>query len=210
MTTRRLATLALTVVLLAHCVASSATAAPGGAGTWRFGDLTHPARAAVQTDLTQVIPAARPLVHRLAGAVDFDSEVSYCRDAAESCSYAHQGTGGRWGIHLDAQTTSATYPANRFLVYHEIGHAAWALVLDAEHRRDFAEAVRDVLHGRPCINGLGRPCAPLEEVFADEFARYIGGFAASMTYYWTPPLFDPATFGALVGVPLVTGPTVHR
>ncbi len=194
MTHRRLTALALTVVLLVP----AASPTPAGAGTWQFADLAPAARASVETDLAQVVPAARAVVQSLAGAVEFDTDISRCRAAAASCSYAHQGVDGRWGVHLDAQTASATFPSNRFLVYHEIGHAAWRLVLDEARRRGFADAVHAALHGRPCIDELGRPCAVLEEVFADEFARYVGGFAVSMSFYWTPPLFDAATFGALI------------
>ena len=104
---------------------------------------------------------------------------------------------GGWEIHLDAQTTSATFPSNRFLVYHEIGHAVWGLLLDDAHHRAFAHAVRVALHDKACIDGLGRPCATLPEIFADEFARFAGGFAASMSFYWTPPIFDAATFASL-------------
>jgi len=74
------------------------------------------------------------------------------------------------------------------------------LQFDDAHRRAFADAVRAALHGKPCVDGLGRPCAALAEVFADEFARYAGGFAASMSFYWTPPIFRAATFGALVAL----------
>jgi hypothetical protein len=183
----------------AFTTASSAADLGAGSVVWRF-DLDPAARGSVDNDLAQVVPAASALVQSLAGAVSFDNHVSRCRGAASSCSYAHHGVDGRWGIHLDAQTTSATFPSNRFLVYHEIGHAAWRLVLDEAHRRGFADAVHAALHGRPCTDEIGRPCAVLEEVFADEFARYVGGFAASMSFYWTPPLLDAATFGALVRV----------
>ena len=202
MTTHRLAALALTALFGAIPVASLATAAgPPQAGTWRFFDVAPAMRAAIETDLARVVPAAQPVVQSVAGAVAFDSEISHCRHPAQSCSIAHSGADGRWGIHLDAQTTSATFPSNRFLVYHEIGHAVWGLVLDDSHRRAFADAVRAALHGRRCVDDLGRPCAVLGEIFADEFARYAGGFAVSMSYYWTPSLLDPATFGALVGTP---------
>ena len=65
-------------------------------------------------------------------------------------------------------------------------------------RRAFADAVSRALHGRACINDQGRPCAVLPEMFADEFARYVGGFAASMSYYCTPPLLDAVAFGVVL------------
>jgi hypothetical protein len=167
--------------------------------TWLF-DLPPRARASVQIDLAQVTPDARPLIQRLSGMASFDARVSQCRPPAASCSTAGTGIRGRWGIHLDADTTAFTYPSNRFLVYHEIGHAAWRLLLGSTGHRRFAQAVSHALRGRRCLNDQGRPCAVLPEMFADEFARYVGGFAASMSYYCTPPLLDAAAFGALVGV----------
>ena len=47
---------------------------------------------------------------------------------------------GSWQIHLDAQTTAFTYPSNRFIVYHEIGHAVWELVLGPAGRNSFTDA----------------------------------------------------------------------
>jgi hypothetical protein len=202
LTTFALAAAACATALVAMAAPTGSTrpgsAEPAPASGWRFAGLAPAARAAVEADLAQLVPAARPLVHSLASAVVFDSAVSHCRGAATSCSLAKSGIGGQWGIHLDAQTTSATFPSNRFLVYHEIGHAVWGLLLDDAHRRAFADAVRVALHGKPCVNGLNRPCAILPEVFADEFARFAGGFAVSMSFYWTPPIFDAATFGSLV------------
>jgi hypothetical protein len=63
---------------------------------------------------------------------------------------------------------------------------------------DEALAVSRALRGRPCTNDQGRACAVLHEMFADEFARYVGGFAPSMSYYCTTPLLDPLTFAAVM------------
>jgi hypothetical protein len=100
-------------------------AATQPSSTWRFTGMTAAAKAAVESDLILAVPAVRPLLGRLAPAVSVDAATSECRAGALSCSYRDQGIDGRWGIHLDAQTTSATYPSNRFIVYHEIGHAVW-------------------------------------------------------------------------------------
>jgi hypothetical protein len=200
MSTRRLAALAITAaVLLTPSLAARAavTSAPARM-TWLSAGLSPAQRSAVERDLTSVVPAARPFLDRLAPLVAFDTATGLCRGKAWSCSYANEGFDGRWGIHLDPQTMSATYPSNRFLVYHEIGHAEWGLVMtDAQHEA-FADAVRAALGGRPCTDGLDRPCAQIQEVFADEFARWVGGFAVSMSYYETPPLLDAATFAAVL------------
>jgi hypothetical protein len=189
---------------LASVGSRSGSQSPGT--TWLF-DLPPRARTSVHVDLAAVRPVARPLLQRLAGMVSFDDHVALCRPPAASCSSSGSGLDGRWGIHLDADTTAFTYPSNRFLVYHEIGHAEWALLLGRAGQRAFAQAVSRALRGRPCINDQGRPCAVLPEMFADEFGRYVGGFAASMSYYCTPPLLDTAAFGALVdaaGFPRLT------
>lgn len=197
----RLAVLTLATVLLAGAVHPGVGTPPDAdAQTWRF-ELPSAARAAVQVDLAQVVPAARPVVERLAGMVAFDDDLALCRPPAASCSLGGTGPDGRWGIHVDRQTTAVTFPSNRFLVYHELGHAVWGLLLTSDDRRAFGGAVTNALHGRRCVNDQGGPCAVLPEMFADEFARYAGGFAVSMSYYCTPPLLDTNTFGALVGVP---------
>jgi hypothetical protein len=200
MSTRRLAALAIiAVVLIAPSLAARAAAgsAPERA-TWLFADLSPAERNALESDLAAVVPVARPLFDRLAPLVAFDSATGLCRGEAWSCSYPNQGFDGRWGIHLDPQTMSGTYPSNRFLVYHEIGHAEWGLLMgDAQHAA-FADAMRRALGGRACIDGQDRPCAPIQEVFADEFARYVGGFAVSMSFYETPPLLDTRTFAAVL------------
>ena len=200
MTINRLAAVGITVLALLTPGAGFASTMPQTADTWSFTGLSGAERSALQTDLGEVVPAARPVVDRLAGLVAVDPATGRCQPPAASCSFAHEGAGGRWGIHLDRQTLSATYPSNRFLVYHEIGHAEWGLMLDDSARQAFVDAVKRALRGRPCVNGLGQPCAPIGEMFADEFARWAGGFASSMSDYWTPPLFDPQTFAALVGV----------
>ena len=163
---RRLAACATALVVLIGPTRSPAAASTD---SWRYAGLAPAPRAAVEADLAQIVPAARPLLERLVGTVAFDDAVGQCRGPATSCSTPKSGDDGRWGIHLDAQTTSATFLSNRFLVYHEIGHAVWGLLLDDVHHQAFAQAVRVALHGKACIDGLGRPCATLPEIFADEF-----------------------------------------
>src|SRR3954447_18694479 len=196
--TNRLAALTLAAVLVGGTGTAAGTASDSGARTWRF-DLPSAARAAVQFDLAHVVTAPGRVVERLAGVVTFGAVVALCRPPATSCSYAGTGVDGRWGIHVDRDTTAMTYPSNRFLVYHELGHAVWGLLLTPDGHQAFARAVSAALHGRQCINDQGRPCAVLPEMFADEFARYVGGVAASMSYYCTPPLLDAAALRAMVG-----------
>jgi hypothetical protein len=167
--------LAACIAALAAIIVPPRRSAAAGADGWRYAGLAAVARTAVAADLAQIVPAAGPLLQSLAGVVAFDAATSRCRGAATSCSIPNTGGDGRWGIHLDAHTTSATFPSNRFLVYHEIGHAVWDLRLDDGHHRAFADAVRAALHGKPCVDGLGRSCAALPEVFADEFARFARG-----------------------------------
>src|SRR4051812_43659660 len=97
----RLAALTLTALLLGGAPYSAAgTEAESGTRTWHF-DLTSAARRAVELDIAQIVPLARPVVERLAGLVVFDADVSLCAPPAESCSLAGTGPDGRWGVHLD-------------------------------------------------------------------------------------------------------------
>jgi hypothetical protein len=201
--TNRLTLLAMIAVLLGGGTDVATPSVPG-ASTWRF-DLPPAARVAVQVDLAEVVPTARPVIQRLAGVIAFDDRVNLCHAPAESCSYPNTGRDGRWGIHLNTNVTALTFPANRFTVYHELGHAVWDLLLTPDRHRAFARAVQAALHGNRCLNDQGRPCAVLPEMFADEFARYSGGFAVSMDCYGTPPLLDAGTFGALVDAPSSAG-----
>jgi hypothetical protein len=186
-----------TARLVATFAMADYSGSPSHGTTWLF-DLPPRARAAVQVDLGAATPATRSLLQQLAGMVSFDDHVAVCLAPATSCSISRSGVDGRWGIHLDAGTTAFTYPSNRFLVYHEIGHVEWGLLLGPDGRRAFGDAVSRALRGRPCINDQGGPCAALPEMFADEFARYVGGFGVSMSYYCTPPLLDRTAFAAVI------------
>jgi hypothetical protein len=194
--------------LISGLGSASRPGSPSAGQTWSF-DLPSRARTSVDADLSAIRPATRPLLRRLAGMVSIDDHVALCRPPASSCSSSGSGEDGRWGVHLDGHTTASTYPSNRFLVYHEIGHAEWGLLLGTAGRHAFATAVSRALGGRPCINDQGRPCAVLPEMFADEFARFVGGFAVSMSYYCTPPLLDADAFGALVHVGAQPDPHPH-
>jgi hypothetical protein len=198
MWTRRLAVVAATLLLLVPSVVTpSATARSPQRTGWAFGDLSGAPRANVLDDLGRVVPTARLVLRLLEGQVSFDRDTDACH-GAESCSYARQGVDGRWGVHLDRQTLAARLPANRFIVLHELGHAVWHLVLDDSGRRAFVSAVHEALGGGPCLRDDGAPCAVVEEVFADEFARFAGGFAVSMSWYETPPLLDARAFASVL------------
>jgi hypothetical protein len=199
MPSRRLVATLVAVVLVAPFVLSGAAlAAPPTRSTWDLSRLPAAARENVRAAIADVVPSARPVLRRVRGLVSIDDRTSRCRRGEWSCSYAGSGEDGGWGIHLDARTTSASQPSNRFLVLHEIGHAVWGLVLDDAGRRAFVGAVHAALGGRPCVRGDGAACAGTQEVFADEFARFAGGFAVSMSWYDTPPLLDSDTFASLL------------
>ena len=52
----------------------------------------------------------------------------------------------------------------------------------------------------------GAACAPLHEIFADEFARWAGNFEVCMDSYATPALLTDDAFGALVDHALAARP----
>jgi hypothetical protein len=90
-------------------------------------------------------------------------------------------------------------------VLHELGHAVWGMVLRPADRAAFSAAVARSLAGAPCTRARsGEPCASTGEMFADEFARWAGGFAHSMTVYETPALLASTTFGDIVAAGLAT------
>jgi hypothetical protein len=177
---------ALAATRLIDALASaSLSGSPSHRTTWLF-DLPSEARTSVQVDLSVVRPAARPLLQQLAGMVSVDDHVDMCRPPAASCASSDSGVDGRWGIHLDADTTAFTYPSNRFLVYHEIGHADWALLLGSAGQHAFADAVSRALRGRPCINDQGGPCAVLPEMFADaKGPRTLNNTASTVAPTWS-------------------------
>jgi len=191
------------VALLAVSAGESATARPAPvtlqrAGTWTFAGVPPMARTNVAADVAQATPAARRLLDLLDGRIAIDTDTTRCGHA-EACSYREASQGRPWTIHLPASMLAGTYPSQRFIVLHEMGHAVWGLVLRSADHDAFVSAITRSLGGRACRTVRdGRPCAITGEVFADEFARWAGGFRVSMTWYDTPALLSTASFGALV------------
>jgi hypothetical protein len=202
-TTARIAPVltALSMLFIATAATSASTHSSGGteAGGWLFVHLAPAARANFLAATTQTIPAAQPVLRAVRGQATVDGENAPCAPAW-SCSGPDNGGPRVWRIRLDSWTVSGTYPSQRFLELHEVGHEVWWLEFTPADRAAFVTAVRQSLHGAPCrmVNHPDQPCAAVTEMFADEFARWAGGFAHSMTKYETPPLLDAHTFGALV------------
>src|SRR4051812_33834254 len=97
-------------------------------GTWTFAGLSPAARANVAADAASTILSARPVLDLLDGSVAVGPDALRCGPAGGGPRpEASQGRG--WTMHLPADWVSGTDPAQRFLVLHEIGHAAWHLVL---------------------------------------------------------------------------------
>lgn len=167
-------------------------------GTWAFDALPRPDIAHVRADLVVGPPLAQRLLALIDGSIVIDGDVRACRGLGDSCSLAN-GDARPWRIHLDRDTRAGTYPSQRFLVLHEVGHAVWGLVFTDADRRAFVADVSRSLAGDPCRRQPGGgPCAALGEVFADEFARWAGGYHVSMTWYETPALLGVHTFDALI------------
>jgi len=167
-------------------------------GTWTFAGLSPAARANVAADAAAAIPAAQPVLDLLDGSIAIDTDALLCGPTG-GCSRAEDSQGRNWTMHLPSDWVSGTYQAQRFLVLHEIGHAAWHLVLHGADRSAFIAAVERSLAGRPCRQFRHEgPCAPIGEMFADEFARWAGGFEVAMSSYETPSLLTSAQFGAVM------------
>jgi hypothetical protein len=180
--------------------AAAAPVALHASGTWNVRDLSAAARTTFTADLRQVLPAARPVLALMDGSIAINSNVRPCAGFGDSCSFpAPAASSAAWQIHLGSDITDGTYPSQRFVVYHEIGHAVWSMLLRPSDQQAFIAAFRAGLHGAPCKGfRTGRPCAPLQELFADEFARWAGGFPHSMTTYETPSAVSAPTMAAIV------------
>jgi hypothetical protein len=166
-------------------------------GTWTFTGLAPAERANVAADIAVTVPAARQVLDLIDGAVAIDPFTNLCV-VGDACSHPDPSAGRPWTIHLPHGTLDGTFPSERFIVLHEIGHAVWSLVFRQVDRDAFATAVDRSLDHRDCRATNGRACAPLFEMFADEFARWAGNFDVCMDTYYTPALLTPDAFGSLV------------
>jgi hypothetical protein len=201
--TRRIAVAALALVAMIPAGQGLAPAHPARvalstAGTWDVGALDANGRSNFVADAADAIPAARPVLDLIDGSISVDADTTSCPTDA-NCSYPTSDLSQPWRIHLRQSVLADTSISSRFLALHEMGHAVWDLVFTAADQQAFAAAVRQSLHGHQCRKiRSDAPCAPINEMFADEFARWAGRFAHSSSGYETPALLDAATFGALV------------
>jgi hypothetical protein len=166
-------------------------------GTWAFRGLSPAERANVVADIAEATSAARPVLDLVDGNVAIDAYANLCV-VGDACSHPEPSAGRGWTIHLPHGTLAGTFPSQRFIVLHEIGHAVWSLVFRQVDRDAFQAAVDASLHHRACVATNGATCAPLYEMFADEFARWAGHFEACMDTYHTPALLTGDAFGAIV------------
>jgi hypothetical protein len=202
---KRLAAAALVAAtaVLAASSSSLGAANPSGqvplttTGTWAFAGLTPVQHANVAADIASAMPAARPVLDLVDGSVAIDSYAYRCK-VGDACSHPEPSAGRTWTVHLPAGTLSGTYLSQRFIVLHEIGHAVWSMVFRQADRDAFAAAVATALHGQDCVTERNTPCAPLHEMFADEFSRWAGNFTRCMDGYYTPALVSGPAFGAIV------------
>jgi hypothetical protein len=208
MKTARIATLVAAAASALALIPSSQGSAPAAAaapitlsatGTWNVAGLNKAERVSFAADLDQVIPAARPVLALMDGSIAVDQNVAPCQGYGESCSFpAPAGSARPWDVHLSQRIVSEGYMSDRFVVYHEIGHAVWSVLLRPADQQAFIRAFRAGLHG-PCKGfRTGRSCASTQELFADEFARWAGCFAHSMTTYETPSAVPFRTMQAIV------------
>jgi hypothetical protein len=198
---------AVAVLVVLPLQATTAAAPPrllAPAATFRLDALPPVARDDVIADVASTNAAARSAIDLVDGSIAIDLDVKRCPPLSDSCSYGEpDGATTPWRIHLGADTSGTTAPTPRFIVLHEIGHAVYGLVFDPSDRAAFEDAVRRSLHGAPCHrvrqpDKKVRPCAPIWEVFADEFARFAGGYADNLTGYDTPSLLAASTMARLV------------
>lgn len=92
----------------------------------------------------------------------------------------------------------ASTPEGRFVLLHEFGHAVDAAMLTAPGREAFRAALWGGADRARACRGSQGDCAAIHEQFADEFARWAGSFAVSLSAYKTPALIPSDTFTALL------------
>jgi len=202
---QRLAAIAL-ILAVALLVASdpsvgssspSSTPTLSTEGTWTFRGLDPVERLNFAADIASAMPAARQVLDLVDGSIAIDSYANLCV-VGDACSHPEPSAGRPWTIHLPHGTLDGTYMSQRFVVFLEIGHAVWSRAFRQLDRDAFAQAWSDRLGGRPCATWDGDPCAPIHEIFADEFARWVGNFEVCMDAYRTPALISDAAFGTIV------------
>jgi hypothetical protein len=188
--------LLLSTVMTSSAATAPTTTSPGG--TWSLAGLSAPDRSSFLTTVAMTIGPAKQVLRQIEGSITIDTNVAACA-VGDSCASPPTGATIPWRIHLSAAAAAGNYPSQRFMKLHEIGHVVWGLAFVQRDRDAFVAAVERSLDGKPCRQWrMGGPCAVVGEMFADEFARWAGGFSTSMTSYETPALLSTATFTELV------------
>lgn len=169
--------------------------------------FTPAERAAVEQVVASARPQARALIVAVSGQIRVArSADGGCPDRTSSCVRASSRLAGgkpaSRGIVLELgapHLAQAATPLGRFVILHELGHAVDAAMLD-QHARDDLEDAFARAGWHPACARPGDPvaCPAAHEVFADEFARWAGGFGVSLSAYRTPALVDDRTMGALL------------
>jgi hypothetical protein len=160
-------------------------------------------------------PEARRLLLRVSPLVRFEVNRGACAAASASCVRAAEPGVARpivisiSAAQLGRARTPAARAVRRFVILHELAHAVDAALLTPAGRAAFAAALRGAARA-PCRPraASGTPCAPAHELFADELARFAGGFDVSLTTYDTPPLLTAGQVSALVARSV--GPQLER
>jgi hypothetical protein len=171
---------------------SSATRAAGG----RYEPAVTPAdRAWIRAAIGQIRPEARRLVDEVDGMVTFHTE-----PGGEMMGLAESGPEGSRVWFNVARLDGDRMQDRATAVAHELGHVIdYELVEDDLMRRLDAGIPR----GGPCVqdgsgNGVGGGCTPVEERFADTFAKWAlrGRVSAAGSGYMIPSPASLEDWGA--------------
>jgi hypothetical protein len=167
-------------------------------------ELTPAERRAVATAVAGANPAAR------AQLVAVSAQLAIVLATPTSCPRPHvscvraggsaQSAGRPIVVALQrAHLAQAATPRGTFLILHELGHAIDAGMLDDEGRRAFEREFRQAAPGAVCLSGRhAADCLEVHELFADEFARWAGGYRRSLSAYATPALLPGDRFAQLL------------
>ncbi len=169
--------------------------------------FTPAERRAVEVVIASARPQARALIVAVSGQIRVArSADGGCPDRTSSCvrssARPDDGRPASRGIVLELgreHLAEATSPLGRFVILHELGHAVDAAMLDEAARDDLERAfARAGWHPACAQPGDPVACPAPHEVFADEFARWAGGFGFSLSAYEVPALLGDGTMGELL------------
>jgi hypothetical protein len=195
---------ALVAVLGAHVRAARSSvgdvpeiSAAQRAATFSFDGVTPQDRAWIEASIAAARPEAQQLIAEVDGLVDFRTDFNQpgsTLPGAEGAIGVTDFSGGRAEIGLDVRLLDGERAIDRpMVVLHELGHVIDFLLVDDAL---LVQLDAGIPPAGPCQSALAdyRACTPIEERFADTFAKWAlrGSFSLAGSGYGipTPPSLE--------------------